>query len=84
MVFLCDFHREQSRTSGTSKADHGVSVSADEVKCKLRRIVHAVNEGEFSRLAAFYNWKKYTGRLKYRFSKTWFPETKIWWVFTGQ
>ena len=56
LVFLCDFHREQSRTRWTSKADHGVSIYPDEVKCRLRRIAHAVNEEKLrSALAALYN-----------------------------
>ena len=71
LVFLCDFHREQSWTRWTSKADHGVSLYADEVKCRLRSIAHAVNEKEFrSALAAFYTWEKYTGKLENWFSKT--------------
>ena len=71
LVFLCDFHREQSCTRWTSKADHGVSLYADEVKCRLRSIAHAVNEKEFrSALAAFYTWEKYTGKLENWFSKT--------------
>ena len=82
LVFLSDFHREQSWTRWTSKADHGVSVYADEVKCRLRRIAHAVNEEELrSAREAFYNWENYTGKLKNWFSKTWFPEIKRWCVF---
>ena len=82
LVFLCDLHREQSFTRWTSKADHGVSIQADEVKYRLCRIAHAVNEEELrSALAAFYNWEKYTGKLKNWFSKTWFPEIKRWCVF---
>ena len=82
LFFLCDFHREQSWTRWTSKAGHGVSIYADEVKCRLRRIAHAVNEEELrSALEAFYHWEKYTGRLKNCFSKTWFPEIKRWCVF---
>ena len=34
-----------------------------------------------SALAAFYNWVKYTRRLKNWFSKTWFPGIKRRWVF---
>ena len=56
LVLLCDFQREQSRTRWTSKADHGVSIYPDEVKCRLRRIAHAVNEEKLrSALAALYN-----------------------------
>ena len=76
-VFLCDFHQEQSWTRWTSKADYGVSIYTHEVKCKLLHIAHAVNEEEFrSGLEGFYNWEKYTGRLK-----NWFPEIKRQWVF---
>ena len=82
LVFLCDFHREKSLTRWTSKADHGVSIYADEVKCRLRRIAHAVNKEELrSAREAFYNWEKYTERLKNWLSKTWFPEIKRWCVF---
>ena len=82
LVFLCDFHREQSWTRWMSKAVHGVSLYTDEVKCRLRRIAHAVNEEELrSSLVAFYNWEKYTGKLENWFSKTWFREIKRWCVF---
>ena len=47
LVFLCDFHREQSWTRWTSKADYGVSIYTHEVKCTLLHIAHAVNEEEF-------------------------------------
>ena len=47
-----------------SKADHGISIYADEVKFRLRRIANSLNEEELrTALAAFYNWKKHTGRL---------------------
>ena len=47
-----------------SKADHGISIYADEVKFRLRRIANSLNEEELRTvLAAFYNWKKHTGRL---------------------
>ena len=61
LIFLCDFNREQPWTRWTSKAVHGVSIYADELKCRLRRIAHAVNEEELrSGLEALYNWEKYT------------------------
>ena len=57
-----------------SKADHGVSIYADEGKCI---IAHAVDIKELmTALEAFYNWEKYTGRLKNWLSKTWLPETE--------
>ena len=46
LAFHCDFHREQSWTRWTPKPDHGVSIYADELKCRLRRLAHAVNEKE--------------------------------------
>ena len=43
----------------------------DEVKCRLRRIAHAVYQKELkSALAAFYNWEKYSGKLENWFRKT--------------
>ena len=59
------FFREQSWPRWTSKADPGVSIYADEVKCRLCRIAHTVKiEKLRSALAAFYNWERYTGRRK--------------------
>ena len=82
LAFHCDFHREQSWTRWTPKPDHGVSIYADELKCRLRHLAHAVNEKElWSKLAAFYNWEKYTGKLKNWFSKTCFPKIKRWCIF---
>ena len=40
LVILCDFHRKESWTRWTSKANHSVSINVDEVKGKLRRIAH--------------------------------------------
>ena len=82
LVFLCDFHPEQSWTRWMSKAYHGVSIIADEAKCRLRRFAHEANEEELrSALAAFYDLEKYIGKLKNWFSKTWFPDIKRWCVF---
>ena len=81
LICLCDFYQEQSWTRWTSKADHGVSIYVAEVKCRVRRIAHAVNEEELRiALAAFYDWRKYTGKLENWLSKTWFPGIKRWCV----
>ena len=59
-----DFYREQPWIRWMSKADHGISIYAEEVKFRLRRIANSLNKEELrTALAVFYNWEKYTERL---------------------
>ena len=43
-LVLKHFYREQSWIRWMSKANHGISIYADEVKCRLRRIANSLNE----------------------------------------
>lgn len=82
LLFICDIHWEHSWTKWTSKLDQVASIYADDIKCRLCRIAHIVNEEKLRiALAAFCNCKRYTGRLKNWFSNTWFPEIKRWCFF---
>ena len=65
LLFICDIHWEHSWTKWTSKVDQVASIYADDIKCRLCRIAHIVNEEKLRiALAAFCNCKRYTGRLK--------------------
>ena len=43
-LVLRHFYREQSWIIWMSKANHGISIYADEVKCRLCRIANSLNE----------------------------------------
>ena len=45
-VFLCDFHREQALHRWTSKIENGFSHISDQVKTRLRRIVHSTTHAD--------------------------------------
>ena len=45
-VFLCDFQREQAWYRWTSKIENGFSHISDQVKTRLRRIVHSTTHAD--------------------------------------
>ena len=80
LVFLCDFHREQSWNRWVNKKENGVFMIADDVKCRLRRIAKASNEEMCKKaMADFRSWEHYgMGKLSAYFENTWYPERTRW------
>ncbi|XP_066917540.1 uncharacterized protein [Clytia hemisphaerica] len=78
-IFLCDFHREQSWTRWVNASENNVSNIVDDVKCRLRRIAHSVNQSQIDEaVASLKEWDMFKGKLKTWFKGTWEPVIKHW------
>ena len=84
-VFLCDFHREQSWHRWTSKIENGFSHIFDQVKTRLRCIVHSTTHTDCqSAVKDLMSWECFSqGKLKNWFLKTWLPHIKRWCLAYG-
>ena len=82
IVFLCDFHREQSWTRWINLRSHNVYSFGKDVLARFRRIAHAWNNTELqSAFADLKNWDKYPGPVQTYFEGTWEPQLKRWCLF---
>ena len=69
-AFSCSFHLEQPWNGWTNKPEHAVSHSADDVKSRLCRIVHASSREEPDKsIKDLLSWEHFTGKMKVWFTK---------------
>ena len=74
IVFLCDFHREQSWGRWVNKKSHNVENIREDVLAKLRRVANAFSKAEYdTALAHLRDWESYE-KIRVYFENTWFPE----------
>ena len=75
LIFLCDFHREQSWHRWVNKRNSHVFMIADDVKKRLRRIANSRTVEECKKAVHdFRSWEFFRGQLVNYFNKTWYPE----------
>ena len=79
LIFLCDFHQEQSCHRWVNKRSDQVFMIVDDVKKRLRRIVNSRTVEECKKaIDDFRFWEFFRGQLANYFNKTWYPELARW------
>lgn len=80
VLYLCDFHREQSWERWVKAHKNGVASQKDQVLASLRRVAHSTTPELYKKalddLYATEIWQS-NAKLRVWFSSHWLPEHKV-------